>query len=349
MWKPILLAGAALALAGTRLATEYAPEKGFKVETKTEMTMKTTSFSMERDGEPVEGRGGGDMASSMKRHAVVIDTIVAAKDGKPTKLKRTFEALAGSNTTSFGGEENTRESEPQLTGVTLSLERNEAGDVEAKVIEGSAPSDDSLLEGHGLELSLDALLPDGDVEEGKSWDLDKDAVRRALSIDLERMLYPRPAPTEGEGGGRTGGGGGGRRGGFGGGGGDARTLDVAEWEGKATLTDEKVERDGIACRVVALEFKASGEMPEMPRGEGGGRRGGQSLALGSPAAFGTTYKIELEGKLFFSVEDKRPVAMEVEGSLNLDTDTEREMRESVVRTQMTREGSFQQTVSVSRP
>ncbi len=68
-----------------------------------------------------------------------------------------------------------------------------------------------------------------------------------------------------------------------------------------------------------------------------------------PAAFGTTYKVELEGKLYFSTTDKRPVALEVEGSLSQDTDTESERNGSTMRIRSTREGTFKQTVSISRP
>jgi len=348
MIKPILLSCAALLVAGTQLSTHYGPEKGFKVEVESELSMKTTSMSMERDGEPVEGRGGsGDMSSGQKRKAVYVDKIVAAKDGKPTKLTRSFESLSGSSTMSFGGEETTRDAEPQLEGVTLSLERGEDGEIEVRVAEGTAPSETACMEGHRMELALDALLPEGEVADGASWELDKDAVRRALALDTEKALYPRAAPTEGEAPRGGGGGGGGRfRGGSGGG--DSRVLDLAEWEGKATLTDEKVDRDGVACRVITVELKAKGDMPEPERPEGGGRRG-QSLGLPEPAFFGTTYKVELEGKLFFSTEDKRPVAFEVEGSIGTESDTERTRGESTTRTRMTREGTFKQSVSISRP
>ena len=99
MIKPILLTCVALLAAGTALTTDYSADKGFKVEFESTLAMKTTSSSMERDGEPVEGRGNmGDMASSQSRKAVYTDKIVAAKDGKPTKLTRAFETLAGVDT-----------------------------------------------------------------------------------------------------------------------------------------------------------------------------------------------------------------------------------------------------------
>ena len=349
MFKPIILTCAALLVAGTQLTTEYSPEKGFRVDIVSDLSMKTTSSSFERDGEPVERPGGGgDMSSSQKRHAAFVEKIVAVKEGKPTKLTRSFETLSGASTMNFGGEETTRESEPQLQGVTLSLELGEGGEVEAKVVEGTSPSDKACLEGHHMELALDALLPSGEVADGASWELDKDAVRRALSLDMEKALFPRPAPTEGDAPRGGGGGGGGRfRGGSGGG--DGRVLDLAEWEGKATLTAETVDRDGVACRVISIELTAKGDLPEPESPEGGGRRG-QALSFSSgPKAFATTYKVDLEGKLYFSITDKRPVALEVEGSINLDTDTERTMRESTVRIRSTREGTFKQSVSISRP
>ena len=353
MFKPILLTCAALFAGGTQLATDYSADKGFKVEFESKLSMKTTSMSMERDGEPVERPGGmGDNASSMGRKAVFTDKIVAAKEGKASKVTRAFEALTGSTTMNRGGDDTTIDVEPQLTGVTLSLERAENGDVTAKVVDGKAPSDDKCLEGHHLELALDKFLPEGEVADGASWELKKDAVRAALSLDMEKALYPRPAPPDGGGGPGGGGGGGGRgRGGFGGmGGGDGRLLDLADWECKATLTDEKAEKGGVACRVIAIEIKAKGDMPEPERPAGGGRRG-QAFGLASESAlFGTTYKAELEGKLYFSSADKRPVAFEIEGSLSQETDTEREGRDGgTMRIRSTREGTYKQTVSVSRP
>src|SRR5690349_10057597 len=257
MFKPILFTSAALLAGGTQLATDYSADKGFKVELQSALTMKSTT-TMERDGEPVEGRGGGESSSTTNRKAVYTDKIVAAKEGKPSKLTRAFETLEGSSTMSFGGEETTRDLEPQLVGVTLSLERGENGDVTAKVTDGKAPSDGACLEGHHMELALDHFLPEGEVADGASWEPSKEAVLVALALDMEKALYPRPAPTEGEGGGGQGGGGGrGRRGGMGGmGGGDLRLLETAEWECKATLTDEKAEKDGVACRVVTLELNA---------------------------------------------------------------------------------------------
>jgi len=346
MYKPILLTAVALLAGGTKLATDYSADKGFKVEFESELSMKTTSMSVERDGEPVEARGMGDNASSMSRKAVYTDKIVAAKDGKPTKLTRAFEALSGSSTFTFGGEETTRDLEPQLTGVTLSLETAENGDVTVKVAEGKAPADDACLEGHHMQLALDKFLPADEVADGASWELDKDAVRVALALDLEKALYPRPAPTEGDA--PSGGGGGGRgRGRMGGS--DGAVLDLAEWEGKATLTDETAEKDGVACRVIAIEIKAKGEMPEPPPREGGRR--GQALGLGREleAAFGTTYKIELEGKLYFSSADKRPVEFELEGSVAQESEREFEREGSTTRMHSTREGIYKQTVSVTRP
>ncbi len=353
MLKPIILTCATLLAVGTQFTTNYAAEQGFKVEFESALAMKTTAMSMERDGEPVEGRGMmGGGASSQARKAVFVDKIVAAKDGKPTKLTRVFETLNGSSTTTRGEEETTRDLEPPLAGVTLTLERGENGDVSAKVSDGKAPADDKVLEGHQMELALDALLPEGEVADGASWEPNKDAVKHALMLDMEKALFPRPAPTEGgEGGGQRGGGGGGGRGGFGGmGGGDGRLLDIAEWEAKATLTDEKVEKDGVACRVITLELKAKGDMPEMQRPEGAPRRG-QVLGLERESVlFGTTYKVELEGKLYYSTADKRPVAFEVEGSLSQETDTEREGRDGgTMRIRSTREGTYKQTVSITRP
>jgi hypothetical protein len=343
-----------LVAGGVQLETHYAAERAVKIEVTQTSAMSTTTLEMERDGEPVEGRGmGGGMSSKTSHHVVQVDRVVASAEGRPTKVRRTFETLEGESSFTFGEEERKVDMEAPLKGVTLELTAGEGGEVTAEVVDGDKPSDNAMLEGHKLGLALDALLPGKSVDEGATWELDADAARRALGLDVNHALFARPAPPEDAGGGDSGGGGrrrGGRMGG-GGMGGEGRLLQEAKWEGKATLKAESEDHEGVACAVVEIELTAEGEMAEPERGSGGGRRRGQLFDQRfetEGAVVGTNYAIKLEGKLYFAIADKRPVGSEIEGTLKIESETERQMGESTFRTHSVREGTFTQKVAISK-
>ena len=57
-------------------------------------------MEMERDGQPVEGMGGG-MSMESTHKEVHVDKVVEAKDGKPTKIHRSFEKVGGKSSRSM--------------------------------------------------------------------------------------------------------------------------------------------------------------------------------------------------------------------------------------------------------
>lgn len=336
MSRLLIPAAVAFVFAGSgTLATDYTQERALRIECERTVEMETTDSSFERDGEPMEGRGGGGGGTVTTQKIVHIDRVVEHDDGTPLKVRREFESVEGSASIDMGERGSTDvDQESPLDGVTIELEDDD-GDVEVKVVDGSEPDDSAALEGHRLALALDALLPDGDTDDGDSWDLESDDIIAALGFDLQGALFP-PAQRE-EGGGERGGGRGRGRGMRGGG--NERFMGNVEWKGKATLEGGTEDHDGIECIVITLELESSGDMPE---GEGGGGFGG-----GDPPQIDASYEVELEGKLLFSTEAARPVLLEVEGTI----ETEREMEMSRGGSSMViytkREGEFKQTVTVS--
>lgn len=341
MLRNIPFALALLAVGGTMLSTNYAADHAVRVSLESEFSIETTSFEMTRDGEPVQGGFGGGGGSETARKVVHVDKWTGVENGKPTKVERTFETLEQKSVMRFGDQEREMASESPLAGVTLELTAGKDGDVDVKVKEGDTPSQEVALEHHRLELALDALLPDGEKEVGAKWDLDKDAVRRMLLTDVTPALFPPPEQAEDSGGGQGGRRGGGRmRGGSSG-----RLFDIAEWEGKATYTGDE-EHDGVNCAVIEIKAEADGEMPDMPRG---GRRGGDMFAPEIEFAIGPKYEAKLEGKLFYSLADKRPLALELEGTVEINTDEEREGRDGgTMHISSTQEGKFEQKLSISK-
>ncbi len=342
----LLLAPAFLLPGGApTLSTEYKTDRALKMEIESTVKMETTSMEMSRDGEPVNGGGGGGGASEMRHKEVHVDKVLAVKDGKPTKVRRSFETLSGKMSFTMGGEPQDREIESPIEGVTLEIKRDEDGKVDVGAVEGKSP-DEKSLEHHVPENFLDGLLPEGDKKVDATWDLDSEAIKRALRLDVREGLYPRPERPEGGAGGEGGGGGRGRRGGMRGGGGNMGFLTNAEWHGKAKLVATDKDVDGKPCAVIDLKLEASGDMPEPEMG--GGRRGRMfDPETGALSAAKSTYDVTLEGKFVFSTQAKRPVSLDLDGTAKTDVDREMKREDSTMKFHIVMEGTVAYKVAVS--
>lgn len=326
-------------LGGTTLHTDYSASRSVHYEAFMELTSETTR--MERDGQPVEMPGGAG-SSGQEREVVWTDKVLEHKDGKPMRVERTFGAVKQTSTMNFGGEEQSREQKGALDGVKLELKRGEAGKIEVEVKDGDAPGES--LEGHKLELLLDAFLPEGEVADGDEWTVDADAIRRGLGLDLSTALFP-PQPEPERGGGS---GGEGRRGPRGPRGGGASTLFAqAALEGKCKLKEGTEEVDGVAARVITITIEADGQLEEPSFGGGGSGRG-RAFGLPSASVVETNYEIKLEGKLLFDPKSKLPVSLELEGTTKVDSNREFEGRDgTMMKFGSTQEGQVKFTASVS--
>lgn len=319
--KTLLVATlAGLGTGGHTLATDYGRERTLHTTSELELDMETTLFEMKIDGKPPEEDRGprGGSSSSLVRKCALSDRILEGAPGAPGRVKRTFETLHDESKFSFGEEERSDERDYPLQGVTLELTRDEKGGVLAELVDGPKPEDDGLLEDHALELALDAFLPEGAVELDASWELDDAAVKRGLATALDAKLFADPPPDEG--GGRRGGPDGERRGS--GRGGAARSLAHVEWQGKAKLTALDDEHDGIPCARIELELEGEGELP-VPSFRGP-PRGGAFDPTPPATVLDASVKARLEGALLFSLENGRPVALELDGELSTDMSSEHE-------------------------
>jgi len=298
---------------------------------------------MERDGEPMEGRGfGGGMATEESLHTVHTDTVVEHEDGAPSSVRRYYSTLEGTVSSSFGESEFETEFEAALDGLTLLVDAE--GD--AEVEDGDTPDDDELLEGHEPGLALDALLPEGGAEVGDSWDIEGEAFLRAVGLDLRPKLFQAPEREERGGGeGRRGRRGGGRsRGGS-----AARGLMEIDWTVEATLGEAEAY-EGIDCLVIALEVDGEGDLPEGPSGGWREREVAPWFAASNSAGsrvVESTMEVELSGHLYFSLEEARPVGLALEGTMLSERISEREMGESLMVISITQEGTFSHEVSIT--
>jgi len=335
------LAGAALT-GGHALSTKYTTDRAIKYEISSSTMMETTSMEAERDGEPQDMPAHG-MKMENSNTEVHIDRVMEAADGKPTKVHRKFEKVAGTSSMTMGEDERSNDIESPFTGVTLELALNKDGEVEANAIDGKAPENDKALEGHRLDSFLDGLLPSGEVEVDATWELEKPAIVRALRLDMRKAMFP--PPERGEGGGPGGGGGGGgRRGGGMRGGGASGMLDDAAWKGTAKLISADKEVDGVHCAIVELKLEASGER-EMPAR--GPRRGQMFGAAAMPFENKMTYEARVEGTFAFALKEHRPVKLELKGTLHTDSRIEMSGEEHSMKMHSVQDGKIEYTVEVS--
>lgn len=323
---------------GVSLSTQYKTDRALRMEIEGSLKMETTTMEIVRDGEPVEGMGA--MSSETRRKEVHVDKVLEVKDGKPTKVERSFEKVGGKSSRTMGENSNDSEIESPLDGVTLEIKRGSGDKVEVTA-QGKSP-DAKALEGHVLENFLDGLLPEGDVKADATWDLEPDAIKRALRSDVSKALYPPPERPENGGG--EGRGGGRRRGGRMGGGPDL--MQMAEWKGKAKLVSTDKDVDGKVCAVIELKLEAKGDLPE-PEFGGGRRERSFEPAIEAFAAAKNGYEVSLEGKLVFAIKDRRPVSLDLEGTAKTEMERETKRDDHTMKIHSVVEGTVTYKVAVS--
>ena len=62
---------------------------------------------------------------------------------------------------------------------------------------------------------------------------------------------------------------------------------------------------------------------------------------------GVTYEAELEGKLWFAIEENRPALLEIEGDVSVISETVREWGESSMEMYSESEGELELTVTIT--
>ena len=347
------LAGLTLVVGVAELNTRYDTERTLTVSIETSQTMETVASEMTRDGEPMDGfgggRGGGGTESTME--CTYTDTLLAEKEGAPTRMEREFGDVTNTTTMNFGEESRDMDRTSPMDGETLTLHVDEDGDTIAKLKDDEDPEHDDMLKGHSLALLLDGLLPDGDVSEGDSWEPEAEAILAALGLNVQSALFP-PQERSSEGGGGRGGGRGGRSWG-GGGGSSLRYLNEAEWDAEATLTDRTETVQDLECVVIELTFETEGDMPERSFGRGRDRDRSPSTwqnaftLESSERIIESTYEVEIEGQLLYSLAEQRPVKLILEGEISQETNTEIDRDEFSMTIYRLQEGTIEHTVEIT--
>ncbi len=336
---------------GITLKTDYEALQVLRVERTTSFFLETVALEIEIDGEPVDrpmGQGRGGVTTTT--NSVVLHDYKTTSEGVPTHIIRTFEELGSAVET--GEDEQDLPANPALpeAGLKIDIQVGEDGEQTITVVEGDAPENEKFMKKQAMVLALDVLLPADAVEVDATWELDTDAVRKALG-QIMPARAPRP---EGQGRRRRGddrfpqdGPPQGRRGGSRGNGAIGQFLKEAEWTGEAKLISTETEHEGEMCALIEIKFEASGELPERQMGGGRGRRERSVSTPGMPIALEGEAEIELKGKLYFSIEGKHPVAFELEGKLEASETTVRDRGERSMSMYREQEGEISLSYALS--
>ncbi len=209
--RPILVAALTapvlLAFALPRDTIAFHPKAGLTLEKTFESTETTTVDEMEvlMNGEVNPMVPDMEIESSMTSTIVVVDQYLACADGMPVRLLRTFETISNESETDVSMEMMGESQDfsmkakgtSQLEGTTVAFTL-EDGEYTKTFHEGEG--DDELLEGLMEDMDLRVFLPEGDVSEGDSWDVDVSLLRAYLfpggnlALEIENVGEESPVP-----------------------------------------------------------------------------------------------------------------------------------------------------------
>jgi len=141
--------------------------------------LHSTSFSMKIDGNETPDIDF-KLSYDEKTHVEVTDEYGALKDGKPSKVTRSYNKLAGSTLQKIespegmeghGDADEEKERSSKLEGLTVVFKLNDDGDgYKADFQDGKGDAD--LLKRLEEDMDLRGFLPSGEVAEDKSWEIE---------------------------------------------------------------------------------------------------------------------------------------------------------------------------------
>jgi hypothetical protein len=298
------------------LTTCYTVGESVRIDFVTEIVLERAEAESERETRRL-ARG-----SAIREHSRV-DTWLACRDGRPTRIRRhllseEFEESASSSTT----EGHSLRKGP-LRDVVLEL-RLADGRCEVEVEEGSL-GEQSVLERQALELATAKLLPEDEVVVGARWSLSEKDIRAALGGGLEheprlqtdgdeefhvaRLLLPFGFADLGV------------------------LLRSGKWSGQGKL-ESRSERAGVAT--VSLALDASGKLTANARSV-------FPPLLWEPA---DRFELEARGEAVFDLERRRPVKLVLKGEFRIEG--ERQGVWGGPQLHAEQEGRFSHSVSFSR-
>lgn len=248
-----------------------------------EMELESMTMTVGGDDVPTDHTDGVEMTMGERTHLVLTDEYGPAEDGRPMTLTRTFDELAGESTNwsmgPQGESENNADKTSELEGSTV-IFTWDAQD-EAYEVEFEDGGDEDLLAGLEEDLDLRGLLPEGDVEEGDSWETDLEPFRRVFEPGGDLGLRADDNPRTEI---------------------DDQILENLEGSVRITYVGTRDE-DGVEVAVLQLEISAASTAEATLDTEGG-----ETEQV-------VTMEFELEGELTWALEAGRLHGLEIAGEL----------------------------------
>lgn len=283
----------------------YAPAEGLEL---TRSFSADGSYSLdemriEADGEEIPHGEAPELSIDSKERIVVTDELQEVEDGRPLRLRRTFDELGRSVVYSSPeqDEDVERESTCDLEGSSVILRWDP--DEEAYVAEADEGEsiDEDVLADLIEDMDLRQLLPDHEVEPGDEWQVPVDAYARLmwpggfLRFHEEDEEYDEAEAAS-----------------------DREMVENLEGSGKVVFEELRTE-DGVSVAVLKVSFEVDSRATRSIEGRGG-----------REAERTVTIHRELEGTVYWDVEAGHLRS----GQLEADA----EIEEATVGTMVNREG-----------
>ena len=307
---PALVAPALVAFATPAAELAFRPDAGATVTLTIEQTSEVTldDMSIAVNGQEMDPAmmGGMEMTMSSTQTVTITDEFGAVEDGRPTKVKRTFDSLGGSTSMSMsndmiGDTETDAESASELEGSTVKFEWN-AENGEYDVSFDGDEGDEELLEGLEADLTLRAFLPDSEVSEGDSWEVDPEAMRSVLAPGGSLKLEPEETEEAGMmGAGPT----------------PSPDQFLQDMEGSINATFKGMrDEDGVQVAVIAVEFNvaSAADLTDMLADAMSENDMGMEIDI---EAFDMEFSYEGEGEIHWNVQAGVVHGCEISGEVEL--------------------------------
>ncbi|MFT5288705.1 MAG: hypothetical protein ACI8QS_002313 [Planctomycetota bacterium] len=312
-WAPLLVGPALLAFSTPADEITFHPADGAMVTMTFEesSSMSLDDMSIARNGEEMDPAMLGDMEISMNtvRSITVTDEFVSMDGARPTTLKRSFDSLGSTTSTSTsnamtGESEVDAESKSSLEGTTVVFNWNaESGEYDA-AFDGEE-GDPDLLEDLSVNLTLNGFLPDGQVDKGDTWDVSPVALRTLLAPGGSLKLEPVDSDSSGmEGAGPQ----------------PSPDQFLEDIEGTVTATYAGTrDVDGIQVAVIALEFgvTAAADLSELMADAIEGADMPMEGVTVEIESFDIEFEYEGEGELFWNLQAGLAHSCQLSGEVEL--------------------------------
>ena len=286
-----LAAGLTAGLAPTATTIRFAPEEGLSL-TKTFATSTSAELddmTFEMGGEELELPEIPEINIRSTETIVFEDTYDAVADGRPTQLTRAFSELDRSRNETFPGEggeltDNDIEETSELTDTVVVFTWDEDDEEYTAAFDEDADGDEELLEGLWCDADVLGFLPDGEVEEGDTWEVDVEHYTIFFSPSGDLTFLDQDGNSSR----------------------DEIDEEIEEsLDGEIECELESVE-DGLAMISVTIEVEGSGDTEQELEGDG-------EMVDGGTATRAVEVESEYEGTLVWDLRAGHMVSFELVG------------------------------------